>query len=410
MPTQQAEETVAALVIFSAPLLKTLSTARLPPSYVGVRRCRPSNKAVQSAWRKSTDATSPRVQQESQVAFIVKDEHGNERRMTNQEKKEVKRKLKVEKRETQRKRKAECLAKDTGEKVTKDITKDSNHTETNSSEAELVSSTETEQRDSNYHQLKVNSAAVEEELADLRGDRDGVPPVALMPCMALQSHRVGIASPEPVPPYAVDDELAHTWATQLKESFKEAEEVRDREDMRTMAYQLVPEAWTRMRPDTLVEKEATLPVSELASSSIDKTQWSWVPVRPRLNPRDSDLAIVCAVLHSHSKDLRISCGSKFGCDLLLYDGPRDERHAFAGLRILSAERLPRSYDLHGYVRCLNTAGKLSLLAKVDRSEDGSAARVAFVDLALEKILTAPRHAKRSVKQARRDISKNLAKK
>jgi hypothetical protein len=180
--------------------------------------------------------------------------------------------------------------------------------------------------------------------------------------------------------------------------------------MRTMAYQLVPEVWKRMRPDALVGKEADLPVSELASSSTDKTQWSWVPVRPRLNPRDSDLAIVCAVLHSRSKDLQISCGSKFGCDLLLYDGPRDQRHAFAGLRILSAERLPRSYDLHGYVRCLNTAGKLSLLAKVDRSDDGSAARVAFVDLALEKILTAPRHAKRSLKEARRDVSKNLAKK
>jgi hypothetical protein len=51
---------------------------------------------------------------------------------------------------------------------------------------------------------------------------------------------------------------------------------------------------------------------------------------------------------------------------------------------------------------------LSLLAKVNRQ--GDVAKVAFIDLALEKILTAPRHAKRTVKKARRDMTKSLAKK
>lgn len=396
---------------------------RLPPSYVGVRRCRPSNKEVQSAWRtKNSDGVS--ISPAQQVTFTITDADGNERRMTTQEKKEAKRKIKAEQQEAKKKRKAECLAKNkvAEEAVSNNITdkndidpKEASNSGTNGDSEESVDPNHA--NNSNYHQLKVNSAAVEEELADLRGDRDGVPPVALMPCMALQAYKVGIITPESMPVYKLDDELAAAWASQLKESFKAAEEVRQQEDLRTMAYQLVPEVWKRMRPEALHQEKPLGVVDTETSSSVDKTQWSWLPIRHRVSPLDSDKAIVCALLYSRSKDLHISCGSKFGCDLLLYDGPREERHAFAGLRILGggvsvgeSSTIPRPYDLHGYVRCLNTAGKLSLLAKVDRSGDDGCARVAFVDLALEKILSAPRHAKRSVKKARRDVSKNLAKK
>ena len=71
----------------------------------------------------------------------------------------------------------------------------------------------------------------------------------------------------------------------------------------------------------------------------------------------------------------------------------------------------------GYVRCLNTAGKLALLATVieerkdcDGDDDSKILyRVAFVDVALEKILTAPTHQKYGRTEKRRDISRTLAK-
>ena len=126
----------------------------------------------------------------------------------------------------------------------------------------------------------------------------------------------------------------------------------------------------------------------------------------------------------------MACGSKFGCDLLLYDGSREERHAFAGLRICSCTSadnkalnesaevvnptdgsvvslpLPSSYDLAGYVRCLNTAGKLALLATVISGEDGAESRVAIVDLALEKVLSAPTHKKKRRGKKRQQIRKD----
>jgi hypothetical protein len=159
----------------------------------------------------------------------------------------------------------------------------------------------------------------------------------------------------------------------------------------------------------------------------------------------------------------VSCGAKFGCDFLLYDGPREERHAFAGLRVLSPSPLPpqhqgcstivettktkaysilpipTAYSLTSFVRCLNTAGKLSLLATVTLekendddpkavkifgdSDAGSCSqrsgknkyRVLFVDVALEKVLDAPTHQRRrggkaKIQERRKDITKNLAKK
>jgi hypothetical protein len=86
--------------------------------------------------------------------------------------------------------------------------------------------------------------------------------------------------------------------------------------------------------------------------------------------------------------IEISCGAKFGSDFLIYNGSRNESHAFAGLRIECSESLtnltiPSAYDLSGFVRGLNTAAKLPLLASVIL--DGDLHRVAIVDLALEKV-------------------------
>ena len=100
--------------------------------------------------------------------------------------------------------------------------------------------------------------------------------------------------------------------------------------------------------------------------------------------------------------------------------------------------MPSAYELAAYVRCLNTAGKLALLATVvvvddddDDDKSGSSRRrrdgnpnhaemtpttttplfkVAFVDVALEKILTAPTHQRYGRSEKRRDVAKNLAKK
>lgn len=48
--------------------------------------------------------------------------------------------------------------------------------------------------------------------------------------------------------------------------------------------------------------------------------------------------------------------------------------------------LPRAYDLAGYVRCLNTAGKLALLATVvPARDDDKGYSIAIIDLALEKV-------------------------
>ena len=394
------KDEVSTLVAFSAAVVKILSAHRLPPTYVGVPRRRPSSKEVQSAWRsKSDDAPSSK-----HVCFIVKDEAGNERRMTKQEKKATKRRMLEDKKELKRKHKGEHFGEGTVDGNEGNILGKEEDSSSMAFEQQVQCHESSDPSGhGNYHRLPVSSAAIEEELADLRGDRDGVPPVALLPCMALQAFRMGILSPQSATVKCeLDNVLAKAWAIALKESLREAEEVRSRDDLRPMAYQLVPEVWHRLIPDMSKSMDDTSSVEKYEGKDL-----SWISIRPRMDPLDSDKAVVCSLLHSRS-NVHISCGSKFGCDFLLYDGPRTERHAFAGLRVIADGEIPRAYDLHGYVRCLNTAGKLSLLAKVDRH--GDLPKVAFVDLTLEKVLTAPRHAKRGTKRARRDVGNNLAKK
>ena len=392
---------VSTLVAFSASFVKILSSHRLPPTYVGVPRRRPSSKEVQFAWRSKSDSTTPSPRH---VSFIVKDDSGHKRRMTKQEKKETKRRLLAEKKEEKRKRKGESMGETHGSGNEAGNFKEGDVSSLKLIEQLLQSNDSTKSSGAgNYHRLPVSSAAIEEELADLRGERDGVPPVALLPCMAWRTFEMGILSPQSaIIKCELDNLLAHAWAKSLKESLRGAEDVRAHEDLRPMAYQLVPEVWRRLFPDMSKAMDDASPVERYEGTDI-----SLIPIRTRMDPLDSDKAVVCTLLHSRS-NVHISCGSKFGCDFLLYDGPRTERHAFAGMRVIADGETPGSYDLHGYVRCLNTAGKLSLLAKVDRG--GDVPRVAFVDLTLEKVLTAPRHAKRATKRARRDVGSNLAKK
>jgi hypothetical protein len=82
---------------------------------------------------------------------------------------------------------------------------------------------------------------------------------------------------------------------------------------------------------------------------------------------------------------------------------------------------PNPYDLAGYVRCLNTAGKLALLATSvvmngteikNGSNDGDqpgasqCRKILIVDLALEKIaMTTSRRPKKTMEQRLKNLSK-----
>jgi hypothetical protein len=158
---------------------------------------------------------------------------------------------------------------------------------------------------------------------------------------------------------------------------------------------------------SIPDVEATSPPMPTA----DENMWSFCQIRPA-RPLDADVAAVVQLLH-RGTNLHLSCGSKFGCDFLVYDGPRTERHAFAGLRVLHCDKaagfpLPTCYDLAGYVRCLNTAGKLALLAMVVKDDESNTSRVALVDLALEKIeqTTTRRSRKKTIDDRKRKLAKS----
>ena len=386
---------------------------RLPPTYVGVRRVRPSTKEVQSAWVRATgrddiletatDTADTATSTSTAVVFKVMNEDGTERRMTTKEKKDLKIILRKESNCANKKRKSERkeASRQHGSSASK-------NNKTGSTTITTTTKTiHSNNNDSRYHQLQVNNSALEEELADLRGDRRGVPPVLLSPPMTLQAKLVILNEDIQRPRYQLDDNLSKTWAISIKQGMQEAEQIRNGEDMRPMAYQVVPEVWTRLRPDTLndgVQGSPTPTANDIATTvtvTPPESSWSLVTIRQNQNSLDPANVAIIDLLYHHTK-LHVSCGVKFGCDYLLYDGPRHERHAFAGLRVLSGPCNP--YDLAGYVRGLNTAGKLALVAKVEA--DG---KVALVDLALEKILTAPTHVKRKRYEARKVVGQKLAK-
>ena len=305
----------------------------------------------------------------------------------------------------------------------------------------------------------------------------------------------------------------HYRANRLKhQCVLPAEAVRQREDLRPLAYRLHPEPWQRLRPsleenpvmtrnrnDVKASRQSALSsrmgsakaedgIPTASCDNIPKPlDWVLMTCRPRIKPcllsdssvertskiqHDDVLSIVFEYIHRETP-YYVSCGAKFGSDFLVYDGPRDKRHAFAGMRVLSrftssmttvsckstpdassshsnADKsesvskddhvelpLPTAYSLTGFVRCLNTAGKLALLATVDELSDddddddnvedtdgkeSSAVRfgakkkryrVAFVDVALEKVLDVHKRKNRGRShkklQKRRDVTQTLSK-
>lgn len=363
-------------VVFSSELTQALSEHRLPPTYVGVRRIRPSATVVAALQSCNNEQECT---QSSQVTFTVSDpETGVTRRMTRQEKKGLKLKLKQEQLLEKKQRKLQ------EQQIQKDAAAAGSNNET-TKKRKRTSLIPDFLKGDDYYNLPVNVAALEQELADLAGERNRVPPVAVGPPMS----RLLLATPLRI---VVDDALAQAWAVALKESMKDAETVRQAEDMRALVYDVVPSVWSRMRPESLG-------LNSVGSSSFvlnDGDAYSTFPLRASSTRADLDRAAVIQALHCGTQ-LHASCGAKFGGDYLIYEAPRDECHAFAGLRVLSMSEhtttttypIPTAYDMTGYVRCLHTAAKLALLAMVQERtcpvDGGMVYHVAFVELALIKI-------------------------
>lgn len=275
--------------------------------------------------------------------------------------------------------------------------------------------------DSKYFQFSNVDNKVKDEIEELtamdRSAYKNLPAFLTLPMM-IQAQKNNLLERNPnledlVSGAEVDDELAQKWADEIKISMKEAEVVRSQEEMRPMAYKLIPEPWKRLRDQChkTDEKISTANIKNMDSEGAPSVVYS-KNVQQMDHMKNIDMAIIYDCLYNSFNELHISCGAKFGCDYLLYDGNRSERHAFAGLRVLSSTKddqgnvkfsLPTAYDLQGYVRGLNTAGKLALLATVIDK------RVLVVDLALEKILSAPTHRRKRSTEARKAIGQNLNK-
>lgn len=360
-------------VVFSSELTQALSEHRLPPTYVGVRRIRPSATVTAALQSQSSS-------ERSKVTFTIADpETGIERRMTRQEKKQLKLKLRQEQVSEKKLRRQQQLVKEEEEAATAAAVNEKTKKRKRISIPDFL-------KGDQYYNLPINVAALEQELADLAGERNRVPPVAVGPPMTrLLLNRVL--------PIVVDHDLAQLWAVFLKESMKDAEIVRQAEDMRALVYDVVPSVWTRMRPESL--GSSTTSSSSQSSPSFnlkDGDLYSTFPLASSSSRADLDRAAVIQALHCGTH-LHVSCGAKFGGDYLIYEAPRDECHAFAGLRVLSSSNtdaypIPTAYDMTGYVRCLHTAAKLALLAMVQERTtiDGTLVyHVAFVELALIKV-------------------------
>lgn len=388
--SSEEDEGEQALILFdSARMERMQTTQRLPGTYIGVRRIRPSSRQVQRAHVAKKQGFY--VPPPPLLAFKVVDpKTGQERRMTAAEKKAAKqermrmRQLQIQQAKAEKKQNAGAKERVNSDDEDGDEEKIESSLEIRVAHAPNAPSKVEEGK---YYYFKTNEANLEQELADLRGDRCGVPPILLSPGQAhvAKSHNlVPLVNNTSRMTVAFDDTFAEEWAAVLRASMMPAIQTRRSEDMRDMVYDIVPQVWNRLRPnfdrnqpveEDLVPTEAgshlTLPCTIRPPSSTDK-EWN----------------ILVEALYQ-GRDIHIGCGTKFGCDILLYDGPRSQRHSFAGLRLVRPMEgtrfpLPRAYDLAGYVRCLNTAGKLALLATVIHNDEKGHS-VSIIDLALEKI-------------------------
>lgn len=382
-------------ILFSRERVKSIEfDSRLPPNSIGARRMRPSSKEVMRALK-----TQKRFKK--QLATKTNNSSSN----------------------------GQSLRNDDG---------DDDHE--NSYESESVEKDHSFENTVGYERFafKEESLQIQEEIDEItcsdRAAYKNLPAILTYP-MVQQGQALGLiplqSSPVARAPreISLDDEMAQSWAHAIQKSMEKAEQVRNEENMRPMAYRLVPEPWKRHRDACAGQVPTSDHIGEdkddsryECSSSIDemKSIVFTAPIYSGNEELQTAHAVFFEYFYRNFQKLHTSCGAKFGCDYLLYDGNRKERHAFGGVRILPSKvvnnkqieyPLPTAYDLHGFVRGLNTAGKLALLVTVIK--EGDSFRIAVIDLALEKILTAPTHLKKKQKLSdpvlRKNIGEHLAK-
>lgn len=427
-----------AAIILSTDLAASLNSSarngRLLTTAVGIRKIRASTREARDAV-KSAAGTNKNRTTVSNMTFKVVGEDGNERRMTNREKKEAKLQAKSRKKRLLEEQSSGGDDSNSCHAPQQVIEEDSAENRRDDDDPIGAWSTNTQE------------SIRQEELEDLQFDRKGfhAVPAVISSALAAQALRIGLLQVSPShlidsetsKPGECDDVIAKQWAIKIKQGMFRAEELRAKEDMRPMAYRIVPEVWSRLRPAEYEDTKETFLTTLNETESITAKEsgdaiWSFTNMKPNANAEnvsartcpggDINGLIVNRLWNMHN--VHVSCGAKFGCDYLLYDGDRRERHAFAGLRVLrpmlstktddvncESFPIPCPYDIAGYVRGLNTAGKVALVATAIENADGHA-KILFVDLALEKILSAPTHQKRRSKrnaESRKKVGTNLSK-
>jgi tRNA splicing endonuclease len=453
-------------IIFSSELIRQLEgpALHLPTNYIGVRQVRPAGGGHLQDGRKRKHGSSESSQQlrgddvdddwspnfihgntnnSSTVAAVDDDKGGNvkhdavvfkvvnpdgsERRMTSQEKKKLKHEIKQAK-HLERKQEKQNEVKERvriekekklERKKLKWLAKKNKAQNVNNPERELAA----KEQESSSSKAESLSTIVLQQKEDHDEETDriyrGNPPVILTPAATRVAIDMGAIHCDRVLcnriKTTLDDDLAKQWAQQIQESMLPVERQREKEDIRQMPYKLVPEVWTRLRPvDVFIagdDKQASI-IDKKSSSPkpLERSpEYSLTMLRHSSSLYDESAYLIFRHLHQHY-NLHLACGARFGCDYLLYDGQREDKHSFAGLRIYNVTDnnqmlpIPSAYDMHGFVRAMNTARKIALVATVLRSScNPNVAQIAIVDMALEAVLTAPTHIKKGNTNKRRCV-------
>jgi len=238
----------------------------------------------------------------SDVTFKVVGEDGKERRMTAREKKAAKNRANKLKKKRQ-------LEEHQSTVEGNDDFKDSHASQQQILEEEqLVNIAENRKEDDDddddlgdsWSANTQESSIREEELEDLQFDRKGshAVPAVISSALAAQALRIGLLQvpsthsyeSEVMKPVKCDDGLAEQWAIKIKEGMVRAEELRAKEaNMRPMAYRIVPEVWSRLRPvegasNTKQTFLTESKESETVSSKEDEgTKWSFTCMNSNMN-------------------------------------------------------------------------------------------------------------------------------
>jgi tRNA splicing endonuclease len=458
------------IILFSPNHAKYIEEAHyLPPTFIGARRVRPSSSIVQKAFRKESSKRKRKQQDKHEEKELLENCVGNSRVDRDEKNGRGPIKDKHEDNVPLEELKSEkiFIGKQSTTALQIKHEKIVSATESTSTNSERQKIALTQKRQ--YHQLQVDRKMIAEEVAELKSNKGRAIPAILSQPMAVQSQRLGLVQPPANQgdshdsfcrnenfTLKMDDDFGLKWAEQLKQEFVQAEEKRNQENMRPMVYRLIPEVWSRLRPRQTNDKPQNMGEERMEHIEHDERKKSILCQNIRSIPLQESYDHVSASIYQclfrNFQSLRISCGAKFGCDYLLYDGHRQDRHAFAGLRvcmyteefntksssncssgIISCYKddndpsnlefpLLSTFELSGFVRVLNTAGKLALLALVrieeieheqmdggSRSKIQRVCKVSIIDLALEKVLTAPSQSRNVKRKVRRAVGQHLSK-